>query len=160
MAHSKFADVRLRYHCACGYCGVREVDCGGELAIDHFVPHSAGGGEDNDNLVYACFRCNQYKSDFTPSVEDAKLGRRILHPLTDSLPEHYLLNAENGFLVPLSKTGRFHIDLLHLNRPALVQYRLNRLLVEKTMEQIEKLRKILGRKNSLIKLLKDSLGMS
>ena len=130
------------------------------MTIDHFVPHSAGGGDDDGNLIYACFRCNQYKSDFTPTIEDANMGRRILHPLTDRLPEHFRWNAENGFLDPLSETGRFHIELLHLNRPALVQYRLNRLLVEKTLEQIEKLRRILDRKNNLMRLLKDSLSKS
>ena len=160
MAHPLFAAVRARYHFACGYCGVREVDCGGELTVDHFLPRSAGGGEDDDNLVYSCFRCNHYKSDFIPTAEDALLGRRILHPQNERLHEHCHLNAESGLLIPLSETGKFHIVLLHLNRPALVQYRLNQLMLEKMSQQIEQLRRILAKKNDLIRLLKDSLGMS
>lgn len=61
--HPKHERVRQRYDGRCGYCGLSEVDAGGELTVDHFRPVAAGGGDDDDNLVYACFRCNLYKGD-------------------------------------------------------------------------------------------------
>ncbi len=53
MAHPRHAQVRARYQNCCGYCGVSEEDTGGELCVDHYIPVTAGGGDEDDNLVYA-----------------------------------------------------------------------------------------------------------
>ncbi len=123
MAHPRHQWVRQRYGYRCGYCGVSETDVGGELTVDHFQPVSAGGDDSDDNLVHACPRCNQYKSDFHPSADDLANGRRLLHPLRDDLTAHIRRNEQNGMLEPLTQTGRFHITVLQLNRPALVAHR-------------------------------------
>jgi len=44
----------------CRYCGAQPPEV--VLEIDHVVPVSAGGGNDDDNLVTACWRCNHGKS--------------------------------------------------------------------------------------------------
>ena len=127
MAHPKHADVRERYHRCCGFCGVGEDDAGGELTVDHFVPLLAGGGDDDENLVYACFRCNLFKADFFPSDADRLSGNVLLHPLRDDCPLHLRLDEETGRLEALTETGRFHLRLLRLNRQALVSLRLRKL---------------------------------
>ena len=58
--------VRQRAHFACEFCGVTETDTGGELTIDHFQPHTKGGTDAPENLLYCCHRCNQYKADYWP----------------------------------------------------------------------------------------------
>ncbi len=126
MAHPKHADVRDRYDRCCGYCGVCEDDAGGELTVDHFIPVAAGGGDDDGNLVYACFRCNLFKADFCPSDADRLNGNVLLHPLRDDLALHIRLVEESGRLDAVTDTGRFQIRLLHLNRPALVAMRLRK----------------------------------
>jgi 5-methylcytosine-specific restriction endonuclease McrA len=70
MPHPLFEVVRARYQRTCGYCGVTEVMVGGELTLDHHRPRAADGGDDQNNLVYACIRCNQYKGDFWPDDEE------------------------------------------------------------------------------------------
>ncbi|SRR6266545_4049325 len=130
MAHPKHNEVRLRYGLRCGYCGVGEVDTGGELTVDHHRPVSAGGDDRDENLVYACFRCNLYKGDFFPDAGDTKAGRRVLHPLLDPIPLHLREHETTGLLEPQTETGRFHIALLRLNRPELVKHRLNRRLTQ------------------------------
>lgn len=124
MAHPQHAQVRPRYGGRCGYSGVGEEDTGGELTVDHYIPVAAGGDDSDDNLVYACFRCNLFKADFHPTDADRDQGHFLLHPLRDRLLDHLRLDSRNGRLEPLTETGRFHIVLLHLNRPALVAYRL------------------------------------
>lgn len=128
MAHPQHQQVRRRYNFRCGYCGVSETDTGGELTVDHYQPIAAGGSEDEANLVYSCFRCNTYKGDFAPTAADLQSGLRILHPLTDPLHLHIHENETNGHLEPLTHTGRFHVELLRLNRPELVEHRLQRRL--------------------------------
>jgi hypothetical protein len=140
MAHAKHEHVRLRYERRCGYCGVSEVDTGGELTVDHYHPVTAGGGDSDDNLVYACFRCNLYKGDFVPDAADVKAGRRVLHPLFDVLGGHLREQETTGFLEPQTETGRFHIALLRLNRPELIEHRLSRRLARSLAEAHELLK--------------------
>lgn len=45
----------------CGYCGKAAT------TIDHIVPRSRGGMDSWENLVACCLRCNNLKSDRTPS---------------------------------------------------------------------------------------------
>ena len=136
MAHPKLQQVRERFDFQCGYCGVGEADVGGTLTIDHFRPRSRGGGNDGDNLVYACARCNAYKGDFYPSDEDLAEGRRLLHPLHDDDVEFMREVEATGELESLNETGLFHITLLRLNRPALIQHRLQKRLVTVLERQI------------------------
>lgn len=138
MAHPKHQQVRLRYEFRCGYCGVSEIHVGSELTVDHYRPLSAFGSDEDENLVYACIKCNQYKGDFFPDSSDHDHGWYVLHPLRHRAAEHFQTNRRTGYLEPLTETGRFHVNLLQLNRPALVEHRLKRRLVE-LLEQKEQL---------------------
>ena len=128
MPHPRLAAVRQRYDFRCGYCGVSEVDSAGELTVDHYQPVTAGGDDADDNLVYACPRCNTYKGDFFPSSDDLARGVRVLHPLLDDVATHIEEDQQSGRLAGITDAGRFHITLLHLNRPALVEHRLRQRL--------------------------------
>ena len=108
VAHPKHQSVRARYHYRCGYCGISEVDAGGELTVDHYHPVSAGGDDSDENLVYACVRCNLYKSDYWPDAHDVEAGRFVLHPIRDDVTQHLRENELTGELEPLTGTGRFH----------------------------------------------------
>ena len=134
MAHAEHEQVRQRFSQRCGHCGVSEVDAGGPLTVDHYHPLAAGS-ENIESLVYACFKCNQFKGDFSPITEDLAYERRVLHPLRDELAAYFRENRHTGELQPLNETGRFHIALLQLNRPALVEYRLRKQLAVATAER-------------------------
>ena len=62
------AAVFLRDGHACRYCGSGE-----NLACDHVVPKSRGGGDELENLATACRSCNSSKGGRTP---EEWLGRR------------------------------------------------------------------------------------
>ena len=74
--------LRRRFEFRCGYCGVSEVDVGGQLTVEHHIPVSADG-DDRDNLIDCCSRCNLFKADFVPDAEQQQRGFRLLHPLRD-----------------------------------------------------------------------------
>jgi 5-methylcytosine-specific restriction endonuclease McrA len=97
---------------------VSETDGGGELTVDHFRPVSAGGDDSDENLVYACVRCNQYKGALLPEATDLAPAQRLLHPLRDDLLAYLRKDESTGCLEGLTATGRFHIAALRLNRPA------------------------------------------
>lgn len=113
---SRRQKIRARANYSCEYCGISETDNGGELTVDHFRPQSQDGGDNEENLVYCCFRCNLYKGDYW--AEDSKL----FNPRTEKREEHFWL-SESGKLFALTETCEFNIELLRLNRPPLVTKR-------------------------------------
>ncbi len=116
------ATIRQRFDYRCGYCGLHETWYGDELEVDHFRPLKHGGTDDLENLVYACTKCNRYKASYWTD-ENSPQHRHLLHPLRDHIASHITQNLD-GQLVGLTLRGQFHIQLLHLNRPRLIQLRL------------------------------------
>jgi len=51
-------NIHLRDNHRCQYCGSNE-----HLTIDHVIPKKDGGGFTWDNVVTACFKCNNKKGD-------------------------------------------------------------------------------------------------
>lgn len=114
--------VRQRAQGACEFCGVTEADTGGELTIDHFQPRARGGTNTPENLLYCCYRCNQYKADYWPTQpEDPHLWQ----PRHEPIERHVLLLAD-GTLYPITAVGAFTLRRLRLNRPPLVAYRVRK----------------------------------
>jgi hypothetical protein len=130
----KRAAVRAAYERRCGYCGVSEIDIGGALQIDHYRPIARGGGDDLENLVYACSHCNRFKGSYWPE-EDYPDSFLLLHPGKDDVAAHIQLTA-NGRLVGLTARGWFHIRWLHLNRPQLVRWRQTRQRITELQEAL------------------------
>ncbi|HLJ56804.1 MAG TPA: HNH endonuclease signature motif containing protein [Chthonomonadaceae bacterium] len=154
MAHESHDRVRELYGGRCGYCGISETDAGGQLTVDHFRPRSAGGTDDLQNLVYACFRCNLFKSDYWPNNTDPGPDQfRVLNPARDKVDSHIQLDENTGLLVPLTERGRFHIQLLQLNRPELITFRRNRRIVDLKTELLAQLE----RENELQRTINDKL---
>jgi hypothetical protein len=115
-----FEQVRVRADRKCEYCSVSESDSGGLLTIDHFQPRASAGKDSLDNLVYACFRCNNYKQAFWEAGEGET---PLWNPRRDSASSHFAV-APDGLLIPLDAIGQKTIEVLRLNRSALIDYRL------------------------------------
>lgn len=114
--------VRQQAGFACEYCGVTETDTAGQLTLDHFQPRSKGGGDDPENLLYCCHRCNEYKSDYWPHESEAPA---LWNPRREAAAVHFV-ELTDGRLYPTNPTGVFTINHLRLNRPPLVAFRLRR----------------------------------
>lgn len=126
--------LRQRFHYCCGYCGVNEVDAGSQLTVDHFQPRSKGGLHLPVNWVYSCHACNEFKGDWWRPGD----VNRILHPFNDDLAAHFA-EQPSGLLLALSESGAFHISRLHLNRPQLVAFRLQRERVNNARRSLDRL---------------------
>jgi hypothetical protein len=134
--------VRQRASFACEYCGVTEIDSGGELTIDHYQPPRKGGSVDDlANLLYCCYRCNQYKSDYWPTTQKEIA---LWNPRSDARDTHMLLLTD-GTLYATTEVGAFTLRRIRLNREALV---INR---RKRQDQQEE-RRILEELQSFVQL--------
>lgn len=115
--------ARERFGSRCGYCGVNDVAVGSSLTIDHHRPRSQGGRDDDENVVYACPRCNEHKGSYWHEEHPPHIP--LLHPGRHELALH-LREGTDGRLVGLTTEGTFFIERLHLNRAQLVEHRLQR----------------------------------
>lgn len=139
-------EIRQRAEFKCEFCGISEIDSGGELTIDHFHPKSKGGNDDLNNLIYCCIRCNQYKFDYWPNDPDEPM---LFNPRIENFAEHYL-ELDDGTIYPLTSTGTFTLKRLRLNRPPLIANRLQKL---KNLNKIQLLKKYKNLANLLEQLL-------
>ena len=114
--------VRERARFACEYCGVSEIDSGGELTIDHYQPLSKGGTDDNSNLIYCCYRCNQHKAGYWPTQPDAL---PLWCPAREPATNHFVV-GNDGTLLAISDIGAVTIAHLRLSRPSLIARRARR----------------------------------
>jgi hypothetical protein len=122
--------VRERANFSCEYCGVSEQNAGGELTIDHFRPQAEGGGDELENLVYCCSRCNLYKSDFWVEPPHGLWNPRLELSVT------HFWQTESGNLLALTEKGELAIRILHLNRPQLIAYRNQQSLINEERQLV------------------------
>ena len=68
--------IYLRDGMACAYCGVG-LECGKPLSLDHLLPNSKGGSNDQGNLITCCLKCNSERGDMDLDLWiDKALGER------------------------------------------------------------------------------------
>ena len=72
----EWADLVLRYHGACAYCGAV-----GPLQPDHRIPLAVGGSNLIENILPACGRCNRWKHLMSEAeFRDRLTQEQILRP--------------------------------------------------------------------------------
>ena len=80
-ANSKGLGVRFRVlvrdNFTCVYCGRNPVEDGVKLEVDHIIPKSKGGTDEERNLVTACRDCNQGKKDLMSEHILRYLNKRL-----------------------------------------------------------------------------------
>src|SRR4051794_36551702 len=87
---------------------------GATFHVEHIVPRVSGGVSTQENLAWACPRCNLQKRDRVDATDPAT-GQVVplFNPRRDRWPEHF---QWNGFvLVAMTDVGRATIEALDLN---------------------------------------------
>lgn len=158
MPHPMHEKVRQAYGYRCGYCGIEESAAGGEFTVDHYQPRSVGGTDELENLVYCCYRCNQYKGDSWPTTRESAAGYFVLRPSEHNIANHIHENQITGELEPLTATGAFHIRLLRLNRPPLIANRLAKRAEQVMKQRIELLEEQIQQSGETIRFLMAYIG--
>lgn len=111
----------------CEYCQTREEDFFVSFEIDHIISVKHGGGQELENLAFACPHCNQHKgSDLGTYISGHDQLIRLFHPRRDKWEEHF--EHDHGEIVALTEIGAATIKVLELNSPDRIILR--RLLIQ------------------------------
>lgn len=116
--NSRYPLVARRAGYRCEYCRAPEAIFNLSFEVEHIVPKSKNGGDDESNWALACRACNLHKADQLEGL-DAVTGQlaRLFHPCRDLWEDHFRIDAESGTIVGLTAIGRTTVLLLQLNRP-------------------------------------------
>ena len=82
-------NIFQRDNYTCQYCGTSS----GSLTVDHIIPKERGGGDDWENLVTACLRCNLKKGNHSPEAAGLHLQKKPNRP---NRIQYFQQFAKNG----------------------------------------------------------------
>jgi len=87
-------EVFRRDKYTCQYCGVETR----ELSLDHVTPRHRGGRHIWENVVSACFKCNNRKAGHTPQEAHMTIARQPFVPYAGSYYVSYeYIQRHNGW---------------------------------------------------------------
>jgi hypothetical protein len=102
----------------CDYCRAPEAIFNFPFEVEHIIPTSRDGSDDEPNCALACRACNLYKSDQLEGLDEvAQEVVRLFHPRRDRWDEHFRIEMESGTVLGLTPTGRATVTILQMNRP-------------------------------------------
>lgn len=103
---------RARHQCE--YCLIHQDDIFFTCEIDHIISVKHGGGNDLNNLAYACPFCNNNKgSDLGSVLLPNTTIIRFFNPRKDSWKDHFYL--EGVTICPKTEIGKVTIKILNVN---------------------------------------------
>ncbi|SPF55617.1 hypothetical protein SBA4_720004 [Candidatus Sulfopaludibacter sp. SbA4] len=122
--------LRRDFRYVCAYCERTEAALGGEefFEIDHFRPRVRFPDlvTHYPNLYYACGRCNRHKGGKWPPPDLLAKGFRFADPCAEDMYVSHLRETADGYLRALTACGEYTRDQIGLNRPVVVNWRLER----------------------------------
>jgi hypothetical protein len=108
--------VRASAHDRCGYCLSPQRLVMGWLEIEHIVPKSKQGLDEEPNLWLACRLCNNLKNDQTEGL-DSESGQTIplFNPRRQRWVEHFEWSEDGTRILGRTPCGRATVIALQLN---------------------------------------------
>jgi hypothetical protein len=96
------------------------------LEIEHIVPKSKGGTDDEENLCLACRSCNLFKGNQTHG-RDPLTGRlvRLFNPRRQRWQRHFRWSEDGVFVIGRTACGRATVVVLNLNNLVAITVRRN-----------------------------------
>lgn len=100
----------------CAYCRSSQKYTPDTLQIEHIIPRSRGGTDDEMNLCWACSPCNRRKAART-RARDPLTNRNIalFNPRTQEWTRHFRWARGGLEVVGLTACGRATVEALGLN---------------------------------------------
>ncbi len=113
-----YALVAERAAHRCEYCHAPEAAFNFPFEVEHIIPPSQGGRDEDTNLALACRACNVSKADHLEGVDSkTRTAARLYHPRHDQWEEHFRVITTTGRIAGLTDVARGTIARLKLNTP-------------------------------------------
>ena len=118
MAHPRHEFVRERAGGASEYCRLPASLYAGLFTTEHIIARQHGGSDGDDNLAYACARCNLHKGPNIAGLDpDAGVLTRLFNPRIDAWHQHF--GWSGHIVVGRTPEGRTTVRVLAMNEPTI-----------------------------------------
>jgi HNH endonuclease len=108
--------VRQRANFICEYCHSSEEGSTGRFTMDHLLPRSLGGKDDDINLALACTRCNGRRYNFIDGIDpETQAIVQLFNPRRDEWSDHFIWSQDGQRIIAVSATGRATLMRLDMN---------------------------------------------
>ncbi|MGI8669239.1 MAG: HNH endonuclease [Aridibacter sp.] len=110
----------------CGYCLSQQEYVWDILEIDHIIPLTKGGKDDEENLWLICSTCNNSKYNKIEGFDlKTKQNAPLFNPRLQNWHEHFKWSKAASKIIGKTKIGRATISALNLNRERFIKVRKN-----------------------------------
>lgn len=100
----------------CEYCHAPEAIFNFSFEVEHAIPTSWQGADDQANLALACRACNIHKADHLTGADESTASQvRLFHPRHDRWEEHFDVDRETGDIHGRTPIGRATVARLRMN---------------------------------------------
>jgi hypothetical protein len=116
--NSQYPLIARRAGHRCEYCHAPEAVFNFPFEVEHVIPTSRRGSDDEGNLCLACRACNLRKSDRLTARDDLTQEETpLFHPRQQRWTDHFSVDLESGEILGTTPTGRATVAALDLNHP-------------------------------------------
>ncbi len=106
--------ARANHRCEC--CQAPELVFNFPFEVEHIIPLSRQGENDEANLALACRSCNLRKGTHISGIETASsLEIRFFHPRADVWSEHFEIDSNSARIMGISSVGCVTVECLEMN---------------------------------------------
>jgi hypothetical protein len=119
-----YVAVSQRANHRCEYCQAPEVVFNFPFEVEHIVPSSQQGQNNEVNLALACRSCNLRKGNRTSgTMPTSNTETRFFNPRVDQWADHFRVDAQSGRITGITQVGEVTVEFLAMNSPAQVAAR-------------------------------------
>lgn len=112
----RYVSVARRAFHRCEYCHAPELVFNFRFEVEHVIPVSQGGEDDEANLALACRSCNLHKGANVSGADPTNREVvRLFHPRLDRWSEHFQVDRVTGRIVGITPIGQATASCLNLN---------------------------------------------
>jgi DNA-directed RNA polymerase subunit RPC12/RpoP len=100
----------------CGYCLSSQKLVMARLEIEHIIPLSKGGSNDESNLWLACPLCNSHKASKIEAIDPiTEKTVPLFNPRKQIWSEHFQWSEDGIKIIGKTPVGRATVSALHLS---------------------------------------------
>ncbi len=116
--------VKLRANNNCEYCHAIGSFSFHPFPVEHIIPISKGGSEEDSNLANACQFCNGSKSDKIEALDPLTgLPVSLFNPRTQAWSENFVWSDDFTLIIGITPIGRATVNCLKMNREEAINLR-------------------------------------
>jgi len=108
----------------CEYCQAPEVVFNFPFEVEHIIPISRQGANNEANLALACRSCNLRKGTrISGTFPDSNTEVRLFHPRENQWSKHFQVDVESGKIRGMTPVGEVTVEYLAMNSSAQIAAR-------------------------------------